>query len=78
MREAGLYRAILSLIPPWTGINAVRDVRGQQVTVRVDGWDGPFPRPECHTPVPGYDRTPRRRHLDTYQKGSALQTFKGI
>jgi hypothetical protein len=78
MREAGLYRAILSLIPPWTRADLVLDVRGQQVTVRVDAGDGPLSCPECHTPVPGYDLTPRRRHLDPYQKESALQTFKAI
>lgn len=49
-------------------VNVELDVKGQDVTVRVDAGEGPFPCPECRTPVPGYDRKRRRwRHLDTCQ-----------
>ena len=36
MRDIELYRAILGLTPPWTVVNVDLDVKGQQVTVRVD------------------------------------------
>lgn len=68
MRDVELYKAILGLTPPWTVVDVKLDVKGQQVTVQVQTGDGPFPCPECHAKVPGYDRKPRRwRHLDTCQ-----------
>jgi transposase len=68
MRDVELYRAILGLTPPWTVVSVDLDIKGQQVTVRVDAGPGPFPCPECGTPGPGYDSKPRRwRHLDTCQ-----------
>ena len=77
MREAELYRAIPSLIPAWMSVNLGLDVRGQQVTVRVDAGDRPSSCPECHTPVPGHDRKPRRRHFDTYQRMVGSPDFRG-
>lgn len=68
MRDVELYRAILSLTPPWTVIKVDLDVKGQQVTVTVNAGECPFRCPECQAEVPGYDRKPRRwRHLDTCQ-----------
>ncbi len=68
MRDVELYKTILGLTPPWTVVDVTLDVKGQHVTVRVHAGDGPFPCPECHATVPGYDKKPRRwRHLDTCQ-----------
>jgi transposase len=68
MRDIELYRAILGLTPPWTVVSVELDVKGQQVTIKVEAGQGPFRCPECHTEVPGYDRRARRwRHLDTCQ-----------
>jgi transposase len=68
MRDVELYKTILGLTPPWTVVDVTLDVKGQHVTVRVHAGDGPFPCPECHATMPGYDRKPRRwRHLDTCQ-----------
>src|SRR5574337_445880 len=68
MRDIDLYKAILGLTPPWRVVDVELDVKGQDVTVRVDAGEGPFPCPECQTAVPGYDRKRRRwRHLDTCQ-----------
>lgn len=68
MRDVELYRTILGLTPPWTVVDVTLDVKAQHVTVQVHAGDGPFPCPECHATVPGYDRKPRRwRHLDTCQ-----------
>lgn len=68
MRDVELYRTILGLTPPWTVVEVTLDVKGQHVTVQVHAGDGPFPCPECHATVPGYDKKPRRwRHLDTCQ-----------
>jgi transposase len=68
MRDIDLYRAILGLTPPWTVVDVELDVKGQDVTVRVDAGEGPFPCPECRTPIPGYNRKRRRwRHLNTCQ-----------
>jgi hypothetical protein len=53
MREAGLYRAILSLIPPWTRADLVLHVRGQQVTVRVDAGDARCRAPSATHQFPG-------------------------
>jgi transposase len=68
MRDIDLCKAILGLTPPWTVVNVELDVKGQDVTVRMDAGEGPFPCPECRTAVPGYDKTRRRwRHLDACQ-----------
>ena len=68
MRDVELYAAILGLTPPWRVVAVDVDVKGEQVTVKVDAGPGPFPCPECHSISPGYDRRPRRwRHLDTCQ-----------
>jgi transposase len=68
MRDVEFYKTILGLTPPWTVVDVTLDVKGQHVTVRVHAGDGPFPCPECHATVPGYDKKPRRwRHLDTCQ-----------
>jgi len=67
MRDIELYKTILGLTPPWTAVDVSLDVKGQQVTVHVHAGDGPFACHECQTAVPGYDRKPRRRHLDTCQ-----------
>ena len=72
MRDVELYATILGPTPPWKVVAVDTDVKGEQVTVKVDPGPGPFPCPECQTRSPGYDRKPRRwRHLDTCQ----LQTW---
>jgi transposase len=68
LRDIELYRAILGLSAPWTVVRVDLDIKGQQVTVRVDPGPGPFPCPECGTAGLRYDSKPRRwRHLDTCQ-----------
>ncbi len=68
MRDLELYWAILGLREPWTVVKVDLDVTGQQVVITVDAGPGPFPCPECHQEVGGYDRKPRRwRHLGTCQ-----------
>ena len=68
MRDVELYATILGLIPPWKVVAVEVDVKGEQVTVKVDPGPGPFPCPECQTASPGYDSRSRRwRHLDTCQ-----------
>ncbi len=68
MRDVELYTAILGLTPPWNVVAVEVDVKGEQITVKVDPGPGPFPCPDCQTASPGYDRRPRRwRHLDTCQ-----------
>ncbi len=72
VRDVELYATILGLTSPWKVVAVEVDLKGEQVTVRVDPGPGPFPCPECQTASPGYDRRPRRwRHLDTCQ----LQTW---
>jgi transposase len=56
MRDVELYRTILGLTPPWTVVTVDVDVRCQEILVKVDAGPGPFPCPECHATVPGYDR----------------------
>ena len=68
MRDVELYATILGLTPPWKVVAVEVDVKGEQVTVKVDPGPGPFPCPECQTASPGYDSRSRRwRHLDTCQ-----------
>jgi hypothetical protein len=60
LRDIELYRAILGLSAPWTVVSVDLDIKGQQVTVRVDPGPGPFPCPECGTSGLRYDSKPRR------------------
>ncbi len=60
MRDIELYRTILGLTPPRTGVSVDLDVKGQQVVVKVEAGPGPFRCPECQQEVAGYDRKARR------------------
>lgn len=53
VRDVELYRAILGLTAPWTVVTVDRDVKGQQVGVRVDAGPGPFPCPVRHAGARG-------------------------
>jgi hypothetical protein len=43
MRDVELYATILGLTPPWKVVAVEVDVKGEQVTVKVDPGPGPFP-----------------------------------
>lgn len=69
MQDRDLYSRILGITDPWQVSDVQLDLRGEEVSVKVEPKLGTsFDCPKCAKPCAGYDKRERRwRHLDTCQ-----------
>jgi transposase len=69
MQDRDLYARILGISDPWHVSDVQLDLRGEEVSVKVEPKLGAsFNCPQCAKPCAGYDKRERRwRHLDTCQ-----------